>query len=219
MVIKKALFWGLVCLVSSSSFAADTFHVDLGKIQVFSSEIGSHPTLLMKVFNGKISIADEQHPELAKVLQEEVVAAGYQVATPPEKSQLYTIEEVYAGKPDGYTFPKESETSGLRLPIFHLLGNGLMCATLHVCSDPGIAANMAFDSLDNAQAEAVHQARPKLSGGQNEATAMVISKLCTMLGRSCTLSVALAYDPAVSLDQLRLANGKEGFSRSMLLKK
>lgn len=218
-MIKKALFWGLACLVSSVSFAADTFHVDLGKIHVYSSEIGSHPTFLMRLFNGKISVVDEQHSELAKALQEEVAAAGYQVATPPEKSLLYTIDEVYAGKPEDYAFPKESETSGLRFPIFHLLGNGLLCATLHVCSDPGIAANMAFDSLDNAQAEAIHHTSPNLAGGQNRATSIVISKLCTMLGRSCTLSVALAYDRTVSLDQLRLANAREGFPRSMLLKK
>ncbi|QOZ83769.1 MULTISPECIES: hypothetical protein [Chromobacterium] len=218
-MIKKALFWGLACLVSSGSFAADTFQVDLGKIQVFSSEIGSHPTFLTKVFNSKISAVDEQHPELAKALLEEVAAAGYQVATPPEKSQLYTIEEVYAGKPDSYTFPKESENTGLRFPLFHLLSNGLLCATLHVCNDPGIAANMVFDSLDSAQVEAIHHTVPKLSKGQNQATSMVISKLCTVLGRSCSLSVALAYDPVVSLDQLRLANAQEGFPRSMLLKK
>lgn len=218
-MIKKALFLGLACLVSSGSFAAETFHADLGKIQVFSSEIGTHPTFLMKLFNSKISAVDEQHPELAKALLEEVAAAGYQVATPPETSQLYTIEEVYAGKPDGYSFPNESEITGLRFPIFHLLSNGLLCATLHVCNDPGIAANMAFDSLDNAQAKAIHHTAPKLSEGQNQATSMVISKLCTMLGRSCSLSVALAYDSVVSLDQLRLANAQEGFPRSLLLKK
>ncbi|MEO4011169.1 hypothetical protein, partial [Chromobacterium piscinae] len=178
-----------------------------------------HPTPLMKIFNSKISVADEQNPELAKLLLKEVAMAGYQIATPEEKSQLYTIEEVYAGKPEEYTPPKENKTTGLRFPIFHFLGNGLMCAALRVCNDPAVATNMAFDSIDNAQAEAVHNATPKLAGGENKASAMVISKLCTMLGRSCALSVALAYDPAVSLDQLRQANAEEGFSRSMLLKK
>lgn len=217
-MIKKALFLGLACLVSSVSFAADTFHVDLGKVQVFSSEIGTHPTFLVKLFNSKISAVDEQHPELAKVLLEEVAAAGYPVTVPQEKSQLYTIEEVYAGKPEGYAFPKESETSGLRFPIFHLLGNGLMCAVMRVCDNPAIAANVTFDTVNSAQAEAIHNTSPKLPEGQNKATLMVISKLCTMLGRSCALSVALAYDPAVSMDQLRLANAREGFPRSMLLK-
>lgn len=217
-MIKKFLFWGLACLASSGSFAADTFHVDLGKVQVFSSEIGSHPTFLMKVFNSKISAVDEQHPEMAKALLEEVTAAGYKVTSPPEKSLLYTIEEVYAGKPEDYIPPKDSKTSGLRFPIFHLLGNGLICATLHVCNNPVVAANMAFDNLDSAQAEAIHHTSPKLSAEQDQATSMVISRLCTMLGRSCALSVALSYDRTVSLDQLRLANAREGLPRSMLLK-
>lgn len=217
-MIRKFLFWGLACLASSGCFAADTFHVNLGKVQVFSSEIGSHPTFLMKLFNSKISAVDEQHPEMAKALLEEVTGAGYQVTSPPEKSLLYTIEEVYAGKPEDYVPPKQSETSGLRLPIFHLLGNGLICATLHGCNDPVLAANMAFDNLDSAQAEAIRHTSPKLSIGQGQATSMVISKLCTMLGRSCALSAALSYDQAVSLDQLRLANAREGFPRSMLLK-
>lgn len=217
-MIKKALFLWLVCLASSASFAAGSFNADLGKIQVFSSEIGTHPTFLVKLFNSKISAVDEQHPELAKALLEEVAEAGYPVTVPQEKSQLYTIEEVYAGKPGDYAFPKESETSGLRFPIFHLLGNGLMCAVLRVCDNPTIAANVTFDTVNSAQAEAIHTTSPKLPEGRNKATLMVISKLCTMLGRSCALSVALAYDPAVSMDQLRLANAREGFPRSMLLK-
>ncbi len=173
----------------------------------------------MKLFNSKISVTDDLNPELAKLLLKEIAAAGYQIAKPAEKSQLYTIEEVYAGKPEDYTPSKEIETSGLKFPIFHLIGNGLVCAALHVCNDPAIAANMAFDSIDNAQAEAMYNATPKLADGQNKASAMVISKLCTMLGKSCALSVALTYDPTVSLDQLRQANAEEGFPRSMLLKR
>ncbi|WP_146176634.1 hypothetical protein [Chromobacterium sp. Panama] len=218
-MIKKALFASIAFLASADGFAAESFHSDLGKIQVYAAEIGSHPTPLMKLFNSKISVTDDLNPELAKLLLKEIAAAGYQIAKPEEKSQLYTIEEVYAGKPEDYTPSKESETSGLKFPIFHLIGSGLMCAVLHVCNDPAVAANMAFDSIDNAQAEAIHNATPKLTGGENKASAMVISKLCTMLGKSCALSVALAYDPAVSLDQLRQANAEEGFPRSMLLKK
>lgn len=217
-MIKQILVLWLACLGSSACYAAESFHADFGKIQVFSSEIGTHPTFLMKLFNSKISAADEQHPELAKVFLDEVAAAGYPVTVPEEKSQFYTIEEVYAGKPEDYAFPKESETSGLRFPIFHLLGNGLMCAALRVCDNLAIAANVTFDTVNSAQAEAIHNTNPKLPEGQNKATLMVISKLCTMQGRSCALSVALAYDPVVSMDQFRLANAREGFPRSMLLK-
>ncbi|WP_150105103.1 hypothetical protein [Pseudogulbenkiania ferrooxidans] len=215
---KKFLVLWLVCFVSSASFAADSFHTDLGMVQVFSSEIGTHPTILMKLFNSKISAMDEQYPELAKVFLEEVAAAGYPITVPQEKSQFYTIEEVYAGKPEDYVFPKESETSGLRFPIFHLLGNGLMCAAFRACDNLAIAANATFDTVNSAQAEAIHNTSPELPEGQKKATLMVISKLCTMQGRSCALSVALAYDPVVSMDQLRLANAREGFPRSMLLK-
>ncbi|MCW3479961.1 hypothetical protein OL229_10410 [Neisseriaceae bacterium JH1-16] len=217
-MIKKVFFFGLAYLISQASFAVDSFHADLGKVQVFSSEIGTHPTSLTKLFKSKISAVDEDHPELAKAFLEEVAAAGYLVAAPQEKSQLYTIEEVYAGKPEDYTPPRESEITGLQFPLFHLIGSGLMCAALRACNDPVVAANAAFDNLDYAQAETLHLTRPNLLDEQNKATSMVISKLCTIQGRSCALSVALAYDSAVTADQLRLANAREGFPRSMLLK-
>ncbi|UGA40215.1 hypothetical protein JOS77_13265 [Chromobacterium haemolyticum] len=201
-------------MASHGCFAADSYHVDLGKIQVFSSEIGSHPTPLMKLFKSKISAVDEQHPELTKAFLEEVAAAGYLVAMPEEKSMHYTIEEVYAGRPEDYVMPKESGTTGLRFPLFHLLGTGLMCATLRVCSDPGIAANAVLDNVNSAQVKAIHSTSPKLPGDQHQATLMVISKLCTIQGRSCALSVALAYDPSITVEQLRLANAREGFPRS-----
>ncbi|NHQ82915.1 hypothetical protein HA051_15190 [Chromobacterium vaccinii] len=217
-MIRKFLFGGLTCLASSGCFSAETFHIDHGQVQVFSSEIGTHPTFLTKLFNSKLCIVDDQHPELAQALLDEITAAGHQVTSSQEKSQLYTIEEVYAGKPDDYAFPQEHETSGLQFPIFHLLGNGLVCMALKICNSPAIASNATFDTVNNAQAEAIHDTSPKLPESQKKPTLMEISKLCTMQGRSCALSAALAYAPAVNLDQLRLANAREGFSRSMLLK-
>jgi hypothetical protein len=205
-------------LLSGVCFAVETFHADLGEIQVFSSENGSHPTYLSKLFGSKISAMDEQHPEVAKAFLDEVGAAGYQIANPQEKSTLYTIEELYAGKPEDYVLPNESQTTGIKFPFFRLLGSGVMCATLHVCNDPAIAANVALDNLNSAQAEVIHNAIPQLQQAQKKPVSMVVSKLCTMIGRSCSLSIALAYDPKIDIDRLRLANAKEGFTRSILLK-
>lgn len=161
-------------------------HADVDERHIQCLELGHDGALLL----ARVHVEER---ECDAVQQAEVVRFHlhrvrlYLVAMPEEKLMLYEIEEVYAGRPEDYVLPKESSTTGLRFPIFHLLGTGLMCATLRVCSDPGIAANAVFDNVNSAQVEAIHSTSPKLPSDQHQATSMVISKLCTMQGRSCAL--------------------------------
>lgn len=205
-------------IMSCKIFASDTISVDLGKIQVFTTEAGSRPGPLMKVFGSKVAVVDEVHPEMARALEDEVAKQGYTIAKPGELKYPYTIEELYAGSADGYTPPKSPEVSGYSFPVFQLVGTALMCGALHVCSDPAVAANITSERLNDVTRNVIRDARPDQTPGQQQSQLLVVSKLCTAGGHLCASSFAISQDPRVTLDDLRMVNAREGFSRSLKLR-
>lgn len=214
----KVLFAALTFGLMGKCFASDTISVDLGKIQVFTTEAGSHPAPLMKVFGSKVAVVDEAHPEMARALEDEVAKQGYTIARLGELKHPYTIEEVYAGDADGYNPPQSPESSGYIFPAFQLLGSAIVCGTFHICNDPSVAVNIAAERLNDVTRNLTRDARPDQLPGERQNKLLVVSKLCTAAGHLCASSVAIGAAAEVSLDELRMANAREGFSRSLKLK-
>lgn len=214
----KILFIALTLGFVGKCFASDTISVDLGKIQVFTTEAGSRPAPMMKVFGSKVAVVDEMHPEMARALEDEVAKQGYTIAKPGELKHPYTIEEIYAGDADGYNPPQSPESSGYIFPAFQLLGSAILCGTLHVCSAPSVAANIAAERLNDVTRNVSRDARPDQLPNEKQDKLLVVSKLCTAAGHLCASSIAIGAAAEVSLDELRMANAREGFSRSLRLK-
>lgn len=217
-MLARILYFIILMAMSRSVLASDTIFVNLGKIQVFTTEAGSRPGPLMKVFGTKVAVVDEGHPELAKALEDEVERQGYSIAKPGELKHPYAIEELYAGNADGYVPPKSPEVSGYSLPAFQLVSTALMCGAFHICHDPAVAANLAAERLNDVTRNVMRDARPDQSPGQLQNQLLVVSKLCTAAGHLCASSYAISTDPGISLDDLRMANVREGFPRSLKLK-
>lgn len=217
MKVKLCLIILLVGM-AGSSFASDTISVDLGKIKVFTTEAGSRPGPMMKVFGSKVAVVDETHPEMALALEDEVAKQGYTIAKPGELKHPYTIEEIYAGDADGYNPPRNPESSGYTFPVFQLLGSALLCGTFHICSDPSVALNIAAERLNDLTRNVVRDARPDQLPNEKQDKLLVVSKLCTAAGQLCASSIAIGAASETNLDDLRMANAREGFTRSLKLK-
>lgn len=214
----KVFFAVLTFGLMGDCFASETISVDLGKVQVFTTEAGSRPGPMMKVFGTKVAVVDEVHPEMARALEDEVAKQGYTIAKPGELKHPYTIEEIYAGDADGYNPPHSPESSGYTFPVFQLLGSAIVCGTFHICNDPSVAANIAAERLNDVTRNVTRDARPDQLPGEKQNKLLVVSKLCTAAGHLCASSVAIGSAGEVSLDELRMANAREGFSRSLKLK-
>lgn len=214
----KVLFIALALGFAGKCFASDTISVDLGRIKVFTTEAGSRPALMMKVFGSKVAVVDEAHPEMARALEDEVAKQGYTIAKPGELKHPYTIEEIYAGDADGYNPPQSPESSGYTFPAFQLLGSAIVCGTFHICNDPSVAFNIAAERLNDVTRNVTRDARPDQLPSEKKNKLLVVSKLCTAAGNLCASSVAIGVATEVSFDELRMANAREGFSRSLKLK-
>lgn len=214
----KVLFFAMALVFTGKCFASDTIPVDLGKIQVFTTEAGSRPGPMMKVFGTKVAVVDEIHPEMARALENEVAKQGYVIAEPGELKHPYTIEEIYAGDADGYNPPQSPESSGYAFPAFQLLGSAIVCGTFHICNDPSVAFNVAAERLNDVARNVTRDARPDKLPVEKKNKLLVVSKLCKAAGHLCASSIAIGSEGEVSLDELRMANAREGFSRSLKLK-
>ncbi|MDC7704700.1 hypothetical protein [Vogesella indigofera] len=214
----KVLFFALIFGLIGECFASDTISVDLGKIQVFTTEAGSRPGPMMKIFGTKVAVVDEMHPEMARALEDEVAKQGYTIAKPGELKHPYTIEEIYAGDADGYNPPQSPESSGYTFPAFQLLGSAIVCGTFHICNDPSVAFNIAAERLNDVTRNVTRDARPDQLSGEVQNKLLVVSKLCTAAGHLCASSIAIGSAREVGLDELRLVNARVGFSRSLRLK-
>lgn len=214
----KELFFAMTLVFAGKCFASDTISVDLGKIQVFTTEAGSRPGPMMKVFGTKVAVVDEVHPEMARALEDEVAKQGYTIAKLGELKHPYAIEEIYAGDVYGYNPPKSPESSGYIFPVFQILGSAIVCGTFHICNDPSIAVNIAAERLNDVTRNVTRDARPDQLPGEKQNKLLVVHKLCTAAGHLCASSVAIGSAGEVSLDELRMANAREGFSRSLKLK-
>jgi len=214
----KVLFVVLALGLIGKCFASDTISVDLGKTQVFTIEAGFRPAPLMKIFGSKVAVVDEVHPEMARALEDEMAKQGYTIAKPGELQHPYTIEEIYAGDADGYNPPQSPESSGYTFPAFQLLGSAILCGTFHICNDPSVAANIAAERLNDVTRNVTRDASPDQLPGEKKNKLLVVSKLCTATGQLCASSVAIGAATEVGLDELRMANAREGFPRSLKLK-
>lgn len=214
----KVLFIALTLGFVGKCFASDTISVDLGKIQVFTTEAGSRPAPMMKVFGSKVAVVDEMHPEMARALEDEVAKQGYTIAKLGELKHPYTIEEIYAGDADGYNPLQSPESSGYAFPAIQLLGSAILCGTFHICNDPSVAANIAAERLNDVTRNVSRDARPDQFPNAKQDKLLVVSKLCTAAGHLCASSIAIGAAAELSLDELRMANAREGFSRSLRLK-
>lgn len=214
----KVLFIALTLGFLGKCFASDTISVDLGEIQVLTTEAGSRPAPLMKIFDSKVAVVDDAHPEMARALEDEVAKQGYTIAKPGELKHPYTIEEVYAGDADGYNPPQSPESSGYTFPAFQLLGSAILCGAFHICSDPSVAANIAVEHLNDVTRNVTRDARPDQLPNEKQNKLLVVSKLCTAAGQLCASSIAIGVVAEISLDELRMANAREGFPRSLRLK-
>lgn len=215
---NKVLFIALTFGLLGRCFASETISVDLGNIQVFTTEAGSRPAPMMKVFGSKVAVVDEMHPEMARALEDEVAKQGYTIAKPGELKHPYTIEEIYAGDAERYNPPQNPESSGYTFPAFQLLGSAIVCGTFHICSDPSVAVNIAAERLNDVTRNVIRDARPAQLRGEKQNMLLVVSKLCTAAGHLCASSIAIGSASKVSIDELRMANAREGFSRSLKLK-
>ncbi|MCG9065147.1 hypothetical protein LH425_08855 [Laribacter hongkongensis] len=208
----KVLFFALIFGLTGKCFASGTISVDLGKIQVFTTEAGSRPSPMMKIFGTKVAVVDEMHPEMALALESEVAKQGYTIAKPGEIKHPYSIEEIYAGDADGYNPPKNPESSGYTFPVFQLLGSAIFCGAFHVCNDPSVAANIAAERLNDVTRNVSRDARPDQLPNAKQDKLLVVSKLCTAAGHLCASSIAVGAAAEVGLDELRMANAREGES-------
>jgi hypothetical protein len=166
-------------------------------------------------YSGKIHAVDTSGREdIAKSFEDGMADRGFNIGA-DHPAMIFEIREVYAGPASGYK-PVNADNGISAGTIAGAIGAGTACWLLHACGNALVATNTGMSVGNDAAKDLGYRRNADKAQANVKASLLVVNEVCQP--ESCAMSYASADDPSVTLEQLRLANAKQGMPDALINK-